>query len=298
MPDCDENYKPEVCHAALDQAYQTKQYHDFIWDLIEEIPIITLWDACFGFARVLAYSGSVPECIKDADLDSLYQLSKPNISDSELLKPIQEWLSDQLIKSICKKEIEPSLVGRFVDGAIDPKRTFVDSSQITDWLVCRGINIEEGSGYELFTWEAASYTEFIYQAILRASQLLASKAYDPDFEISNNDTRENDYLFFENARLRLQIEQLPKQSQFTKKKTHANAERFAKNREQVLGAALNVISHWPEQCQNGAGKYEATKIAKMIDEKSLMFWPQTGEPPLSLDKMEREISKWINSTVK
>lgn len=84
----------------------------------------------------------------------------------------------------------------------------------------------------------------------------------------------------------------------TATKPHGNTERFAQNREQILGAALSVITQWTEQCKNSSGKFEATKIAKLIDEKSLLFWSETGEPPLSLEKMEREISKWINKTGK
>lgn len=79
----------------------------------------------------------------------------------------------------------------------------------------------------------------------------------------------------------------------TATKVHGNAERHAANREQVLGAALSVVTQWPNQCQNKSGKFEATKIAKLIDEKSLLYWPETGEAPLGREKMEREISKWI-----
>jgi hypothetical protein len=80
----------------------------------------------------------------------------------------------------------------------------------------------------------------------------------------------------------------------TATKPHGNAERFAKQREEVLGAALSVITQWPTECQNSSGKFEATKIAKLVDQKSLLYWPKTGEAPLGLEKMEREISKWIN----
>jgi hypothetical protein len=77
-------------------------------------------------------------------------------------------------------------------------------------------------------------------------------------------------------------------------KPHGNTELNAQKREQILGAALSVVTQWADQCQNSSGKFEATKIAKLIDEKSPLFWSATGEPPLSLEKMEREISKWIN----
>jgi hypothetical protein len=65
----------------------------------------------------------------------------------------------------------------------------------------------------------------------------------------------------------------------------------------ALGAALSAITHWTEQCKNNSGKFEAAKIARLVDAKSFLFWPETGEPPLNLQKMEREISKWINRVV-
>lgn len=80
----------------------------------------------------------------------------------------------------------------------------------------------------------------------------------------------------------------------TSAKVHGNTERFAQTREQVLGAALCVITQWPNRCCNSSGKFEATKIAGLIDEKALLFWPESAQPPLSREKMEREISKWIN----
>ena len=296
MTDSDENYKPEVFYEALNHIYKTDQYDEFLWGLIEEIPLISLWDSCIGFARVLAYSGSVPECVKNVDLDALYELSEPNFSDSELLEPIQQWLSDQLIKSICNEEIESYLIGRFADGKIDPKRTFVDSTHIKEWLVCRGINIEDDSGYELFTIEAATYAEIIYNAILRASQLLISKAYDPHFTIpTNHEGRENDYLLFENTRLRQIINQSSGRFQ-PQKKTHANVERFAKGREQVLGAAVSVMAKWPELCRNKSNKIEATKIRELIDQKGKLFWRDTGQPPFSAEGIERLIREWINKT--
>lgn len=81
-------------------------------------------------------------------------------------------------------------------------------------------------------------------------------------------------------------------------KTHGNTEVNAQKREEVLGAALSVLATWPEQCRNNAGAVEATKIRKLIEEKALLFWKATGEPPLSTDKIEREIRKWMKKTGK
>jgi len=80
----------------------------------------------------------------------------------------------------------------------------------------------------------------------------------------------------------------------TPTKEHGGAERHAKNREQVLGAALHAITKWPEECINKDDKHEAAKIAKCIEDHSVILFPETGKPPLSLDQMTRKISEWIN----
>lgn len=77
------------------------------------------------------------------------------------------------------------------------------------------------------------------------------------------------------------------------KKPHGNSENNAKKREQILGAALSVVASFSSLCTNNTGKYEATKIAAMIDEKSLLFWPETGEPPLARETIERLISSHL-----
>jgi hypothetical protein len=79
------------------------------------------------------------------------------------------------------------------------------------------------------------------------------------------------------------------------KKPHGNAERFSSAREQVLGAALHVVTHFPSQCQSDDRKFKATKIAGLIDEKSGLFWPDDpNEPPLSRGEMENLIREWLS----
>jgi hypothetical protein len=295
----DENYTPEVIHAAFDEAHHGRQHWDFLYEKIGELPLQSLWDACVVFAKIIVYEGSVPDCIKGVDLNSLYDdtVVLDVAREIELLTPIQQWLSDQIVKSINTGEINSSLLGRFADGKIDPKRTYVDYDEIEKWLLCRGIDTDGDASNEFFSHDLIDALNIIHDAALSATQILKTKTYNSDFKIPHNDTREHDHLLFENARLRRQIDNLsnPQQSH---KKTHGNAERFARNREQILGAAIHVITHWPEKCQNSLGKFEATKIAELIDSKSGLFWPDTGEPPLNRQKIEREISKWINSTVK
>lgn len=82
----------------------------------------------------------------------------------------------------------------------------------------------------------------------------------------------------------------------TSSKPHGNTERFAKKREQVLGAALSVLARWPNECKNGLGKIEATKIRELIENKGYLFWRENGEPPLSTGEIEKLIREWLNKT--
>lgn len=62
---------------------------------------------------------------------------------------------------------------------------------------------------------------------------------------------------------------------------HHVAERFARYREQVLKAAIYCKETWPEQCKT----YRAW--AELVDQKAQLFWPETGEPPLKPEQIER-----------
>jgi len=288
----------EIVSALKDEySNRDEQFDNHIYELVDNIPFLSLWDVCIVFARYMVFGGSIPDCIKVKDLNLLIEAIE-DASDQvpALLNPIQQWLSEQLIKSIDKKEIKAKIVGRLLDGKLDAKRTYIDNGQIYEWLTCRNIAIDDVD--ENFYFDNSSLFERVHNEIFGASKLLVARAYNPCFEIPTIDSSETYHLVIENARLKAQIDQTSSHHS-TYKKAHGNSERFAKNREQVLGAALSVITQWPDQCQNSSGKFEATKIAKLIDEKSLLYWPTTSEPPLSLDKMEREISKWINGgTVK
>ncbi|MCG9026890.1 hypothetical protein LH462_03375 [Laribacter hongkongensis] len=63
---------------------------------------------------------------------------------------------------------------------------------------------------------------------------------------------------------------------------HGNSERHARNRESVLKAAMCCKANWPSQC--GTTNRE---LARLIDEKAGLFWPESCKPPLSLDRIER-----------
>lgn len=78
----------------------------------------------------------------------------------------------------------------------------------------------------------------------------------------------------------------------TATKVHGNAERYAANREQVLGAAFAVLAKWPEECRDTKGDPVASKIASMIDTKAKLFWPD-AQPPLATDSIAEHLREWI-----
>lgn len=83
----------------------------------------------------------------------------------------------------------------------------------------------------------------------------------------------------------------PKKS---KKKPHGNTEINSSKREAILGAALSVLVNKPQECRSAAGNILASKIAKQIDIHCQTLFPEfDGEPPLSRDKISREINSWI-----
>lgn len=96
-----------------------------------------------------------------------------------------------------------------------------------------------------------------------------------------------------------EFEQLISENEVEKNKAtklHGNIEHNAKKREEVLGAALSVLSRWPDECKNGAGKIEATKIRVLIENKGYMFWREDGEPPLSTGEIEKLLRQWLKKT--
>jgi hypothetical protein len=95
-----------------------------------------------------------------------------------------------------------------------------------------------------------------------------------------------------------EFEQLINENDIEKKtvKPHGNTEHNAGKREQILGAALSVLARWSDECKNGAGKIEATKIRELIESKSYKFWQEDGEPPMSTGEIEKLIRKWLKKT--
>jgi len=79
----------------------------------------------------------------------------------------------------------------------------------------------------------------------------------------------------------------------TKKEVHGNAIRYASKRQEVVGAALALLAQYPEMCRDDKQNVRATKVRKLIEGKALLFWPETGEPPLSSEVIERLLTSYL-----
>lgn len=70
--------------------------------------------------------------------------------------------------------------------------------------------------------------------------------------------------------------------------THGNVERFAEPRVAILKAAIFCKASFPDLCNNNRA------WAKLIDEKSPLFWPETCKPPLELNTIERLLGEALD----
>ncbi len=276
----------------LQQAYQTTQYEEYIYAKLLSIPILNLWDVCSLAAIDMLHQSTIPACINGLDWEALNNENDDDLGPNEntiiLLEPVQLWLSEQIIKSI-NGEIKPQVIGRFFDGMIDSKLTYIDIEQIDRWLLCRG----------LYSKDEKEYTQdIISDSLLRLvniikneSSFLRAKVHKPDFEYPGDSKGIDDY-FMENARLNLELQKVINRRPHYQVKSNAHEERHAKKREQVLGAAFAVLARWPNECRDGKGDPVATKIAASIGAKAHLFWPDTT-PPLEIDTIEILIREWI-----
>ena len=68
---------------------------------------------------------------------------------------------------------------------------------------------------------------------------------------------------------------------------------LASVREQVLGAALNVLAKCPDQCYDAHGLCSGARIAERIAAQS-MRWFDAPEPPLTGPEMTALIDRWLD----
>ncbi|VEF25189.1 Uncharacterised protein [Shewanella baltica] len=104
--------------------------------------------------------------------------------------------------------------------------------------------------------------------------------HDLDRIIQANTTASTmSHIFFEETEQQLPIK---------KEQIHGNAIRFGGEREEILSFALYVKHEFPEQCTTVA------KWIETIDEKALLKWPETGQPPQSRDAIRKLLNKSLN----
>lgn len=73
-------------------------------------------------------------------------------------------------------------------------------------------------------------------------------------------------------------------------KPHKSSVNNALVREQIYVAALAVIKNYYSECLHGE-KLSASKVAKIIDEKARLWWPDDVQPPLERASIEKLIQK-------
>jgi hypothetical protein len=288
-------------------------FTDYIYNKICNLQLINIQDVCMGIAVSLYHDYDIPDGVLTKTQLKTIRIAEDRSDfkyDAEFLenlKPVQSWLVKLICKAVQKKEIKPLVLGLSMDGEVDPKRTYVSDYKVLRWLGYRGIdvqiyNFDCGMGYQMGDRITA-----IDEAITHESQLLSDKinyrdTYEPEF-----DSREQDYPAardkihrLESSIYRLEREneklKLDKRKPVSSQAINKSKERHAVKREQVLGAALSILASYPEQCRNKAGNIEATKIRALIEEKGLLFWPDTGEPVLSTEGTERLIREWLKKT--
>lgn len=67
----------------------------------------------------------------------------------------------------------------------------------------------------------------------------------------------------------------------------SRAKTYSDGRELMFRAVVAVLVKFPDKCKT-AGKISASKVAKIIDEKSLIWWPD-GEIPFNQETIARHI---------
>lgn len=77
---------------------------------------------------------------------------------------------------------------------------------------------------------------------------------------------------------------------------HKNKERFSSARESVLAFGIYCLVNFRDEAMPN-GKFVATDLAKVIDEKSPLLWPSTGEPPLARETVERLLRQAVRIDV-
>lgn len=76
-------------------------------------------------------------------------------------------------------------------------------------------------------------------------------------------------------------------------KLHGNSIHHAKVHKEVLGAALSVVVGFKDKCVDRNGNVKGSKVAKLINDKASLFWPNTEKSPMTQDPMGRLINSYL-----
>ena len=80
-------------------------------------------------------------------------------------------------------------------------------------------------------------------------------------------------------------------------KMETTSVEYDKNRENILGMALAIVSACPDQCKNDKGQITAEKILELIEEKH-QFWPENPRADVPLSGYTDLINKWLKTIAK
>jgi len=89
------------------------------------------------------------------------------------------------------------------------------------------------------------------------------------------------------------------QSITPQKKPHKRpdiSEKSNKTKMEVLGAALSVLAQFRPQCVSGEGVVQGAKVAKVIEDKAGLFWPETNQVPQEPEVLRKTINEWLNKS--
>jgi hypothetical protein len=161
----------------------------------------------------------------------------------------------------------------------------------------------DSSEYEpnfLFYFELETYLRWLLERIREAEKngnssmaLAFRQAADQVKERLETNSVQERREIRELAQRAVHLNQKPQKT----KRSHAQEERHAANREEVLGAALAVLAAYPKECTDARnGKIAANKIADKIDDQGHKFW-NGGDMPLKKETVTEHIRKWLRKTV-
>lgn len=73
---------------------------------------------------------------------------------------------------------------------------------------------------------------------------------------------------------------------------HANAFAAADERERLLGAALALVTKFPDQCRDPNGFFDGQRITRLIKEKGAVWFP-AGPPSLNDDEIAGLLERYL-----